>query len=314
MRLRVLPCFVAGTVLGGFPAHGAEEQVAPDHPGQDHTALAPPLRAALDAAIASGNDADIDTVAKYLKKAAPENAAEIDGIVAHRRAQVASVKEDKLRNERFFQGWKGEGQIGASQSSGNTDTVGVTVGLKLKKEGLHWRHNFNALVDYERSSGVTDRNQLQFGLESDYKFSDRVFVFGSALYERNRFSGYNSRVSLSGGIGYRVIAAHDFSVDLKLAPAWRRTDYLDEPKANEVTGLAQLNSLWKISKTLSFNEDATMLSGNTNTSLTSLSALTLKINSTISVRAAYQLTYNSQPTDAYRTTDTLTRFTLVYGF
>jgi hypothetical protein len=99
-----------------------------------HAELAPQLRSMLDAAIASGNDADIDTIAKYLKQASPADAAEIDRTIGDHRAQIAAAKEEKLRHLGLLEGWKGEGQIGATQSSGNATTVGLTAGLGLTRE------------------------------------------------------------------------------------------------------------------------------------------------------------------------------------
>lgn len=279
-----------------------------------HAELPPQLRGMLDAAIASGNDGDIDTLAKYLKKASPDDAAEIDHIIADHRKQIATAKQEKLAHQGVMDGWKGEGQIGASQSSGNTSTVALSAGLNLSKEGLHWRHKLSALVDYERTAGVTDRNQILAGLESDYKFNDRFFAYGSAQYERNRFAGYDTRVSVSGGLGYRVVADPKLTVDLKAGPAWRKSDYIGEPSASEITGMAALDAAWKATPNLTITENATTLSGNSNTNLTSLTALSLKISKALSTRISYQVTFNSSPPEGYKTTDTLTRFTLVYGF
>jgi putative salt-induced outer membrane protein len=279
-----------------------------------HAELTPQLRSMLDAAMASGNDGDVDTLAKYIKKASPEDAAQVDHIIADHRKQIAAARQDKLANQTLMQGWKGEGQIGASQSSGNTSTVGISAGLNLSKEGLHWRHKVSALVDYERTDGVTDRNQILAGLESDYKFNARLFAFGSAQYEANRFSGFDTRVSVSGGLGYRVVASPRLTIDLKAGPAWRKTDYIDEPHVNEITGLAAIDALWKATPSLTLSENATTLSGDSNTNVTSLTALSLKINKALSARMSYQATFNSSPPPGYKTTDTLTRFTLVYGF
>lgn len=279
-----------------------------------HAELPPQLRTMLDAAIASGNDGDIDTLARYLKKASPDDAPEIDHIITDHRKQIAVAKQEKLAHQGVLEGWKGEGQIGASQSSGNTSTVGATVGINLSKEGLRWRHKLNASIDYERTAGITDRNQILGGLESDYKFSDRLFAYGSAQYERNRFAGFDTRVSVSGGIGYRVVAAPTFTLDLKAGPAWRKTDYIGEPSASEITGMTALDALWKATPNLTLSENATSLSGSSNTNLTSLTALSLKVSKALSTRISYQVTFNSNPPEGYKTTDTLTRFTLVYGF
>lgn len=264
-------------------------------PATSFAALAPPMRTMLDAAIASGNDGDIDVLAKYLKKANPDDAAEIDRIIADHKTRIAAAKHEKLAHETLFEGWKGEGQIGASQSSGNTDTVGASAGINLSKESLHWKYQLHALVDYERTAGLTDRNQKQVGIETDYKFNPRLFVFGSALYENDRFAGYSSRDSVAGGVGYNLVTEPNLTVDAKAGPAWRHTDYIGLPSVSEITGLAAVDANWKVTPALTLSENAAALSGHSNTNLTSLTAISLKISKALSARVSYQVGYNSEP-------------------
>lgn len=283
-------------------------------PAAAHAELPPQLRTMLDAAIAGGKDAEIDTVAKYLKIASPEDAARIDGIVAAHRAQIAAARTERLAGQRFWQGWGGEGQVGASQSSGNTNAVGLSLGLTLRKEGLHWAHTLRAQSDYQRTGDETTRNQMLFALESGRKITDHLQLFGSAQYERDRFAGFSSRVSLAAGLGYRAVATPALTLDLKFAPAWRKSNYISEPHASELTAMGELNAAWKISPTLVLSENATALAGSGNTNINTLTALSFKVSSALSARVAYQLTTNTQPPPGFKPTDTLTRFTLVYGF
>jgi putative salt-induced outer membrane protein len=301
MAMRSFPLMLACASAVAFPATG-------------YAALAPAMRGVLDAAIASGNDGDIDTVAKYLKKANPDDVAEIDHVIADHRKQIAAAKQEKLAHQTPLQGWKGEGQIGASQSSGNTSTVGFSAGINLAQEGLHWKHQLHALADFERTSGVTDRNQMQLGLETDYKFNPRLFAFGSALAEDDRFAGFNSRFSVAGGVGYNLVTEPNLTIDAKAGPAWRRTNFIGEPSESEITGLAAIDASWKVLPAVTLSENAALLSGHNNTNITSLTALSLKISRALSARVSYQLGYNSEPPVHFKKTDTLTRFTLVYGF
>src|SRR3546814_6022666 len=66
----------------------------------------------------------------------------------------------RRRKERLWQGWSGQGELGASTSSGNDESEGVTAGLQIAKEELNWQHKFDALVDYRRTSGVTEKERL----------------------------------------------------------------------------------------------------------------------------------------------------------
>ena len=271
-------------------------------------------RATLDAAIASGNEADIDTVAKYLKQANPGDAAEIDRVIADHRTQIAAAREEKLREQSFLQGWKGEGQIGISQSSGNSHTFGVSAGIGLVKEGLRWRYALRGQMNYERDNGVTSRNQALAAFEPNYKFNDRLFAYGLAQYERDRFAGFTSRITLSGGLGYKLVNSPTLAISVKAGPAWRQTDLIGAPTTSEINAFGALDARWQISPSLTLTENAGVLYGGANTNLTSLTALSMKLNRALSARLSYQVGYNSDPPLGFEKTDTLTSFSLVYGF
>jgi putative salt-induced outer membrane protein len=282
--------------------------------GTAHAELPPPLRAMLDEALKSGSDGDIDTIAKYAKKTDPADGAEIDKLVADHKTKVAAAAKDKLEHQGIFQGWKGEGQIGFSQTSGNSDTLDLSAGLKLTRDGLKWRQNLHGTVDYQRSAGATTASQVLAAWEPDYKFSDRLFAYGLAQYEHNRFAGYDSRETLSGGMGDTLVKTKTFTLDVKVGPAWQRSSYIDAPSDSLFSAYGALDLAWKIGKTITFTENASSTYNDQNTELTSNTALTAKLNKALSARVDYQVTYNSNPPIDTKTTDLLTRFTLVYGF
>src|SRR3546814_8980991 len=88
----------------------------------------------LDAAILSGKTERIDAVAAVASETYPESVEEVDAQIAAYRGEKEKMRLAELRTERFWQGWSGQGELGASTSSGNSESVGVTAGLQLSKE------------------------------------------------------------------------------------------------------------------------------------------------------------------------------------
>src|SRR3546814_8857835 len=85
-------------------------------------------------------------VAKLAKATTPEDAAEIEEqVVAYRagrqrlKDEAAAAARAKLAAAKFWEHWKGEGQIGASQSSGNTSSAGISAGLAIAGKGIDWK-------------------------------------------------------------------------------------------------------------------------------------------------------------------------------
>lgn len=294
-------------------------------------ALPEPVRAMIEAAIATGDAAKVKTVVDIAKQTNPDDTAEIDGLqkafLAEQRelaAAEAARKEEALRTAGVFDNWSGRGQIGAFQSSGNSRNVGVTVSLSLLRKGIDWEHRLRGTVDYQRSNGRTSREQYLAAYEPRYQINDGLFTYGLAQYESDRFQGYSSRYSLSGGLGYKVVDSPDVQLAVKAGPSWRLVELLDHSRQNSFGALAGFDFDWRITKQLKFTQDANLVADtgaagqiiidSTSTSILLTSGLEASIADGLTTRLTYTVDYDSNPPVGAASTDTSTRFTLVYGF
>ena len=280
-----------------------------------------PVRNMLAAAIASGKDADVEAVAQVAKAASPEKAAEIEErLLAYRaerkriRDEAAAAERARLAAAKFWQNWKGEGQIGASQSSGNTESAGVSAGLALARKGIDWTQRMRAQADYQRTNGQTSVERYLIELEPQYRINDRTFAYGLGRWEHDRILGYDTRWNLSGGLGYKVIDTKKMTLSLKGGPAFRQTDFVGGKEDTELTALAGLDFGWQLSPTLRLTQVASTIIGEANGSTSSLTALNAKLTGALSARIAYSAQIDTSPPPGIESVDTQTRFTLVYGF
>lgn len=293
--------------------------------------LPQPVRAMIEAAIATGDPAKVRTVVDIAKQTNPDAAAEIDALddaFQAKRREIAAAerarKEQAIRTAGLFDNWSGRGQIGAFQSTGNSSNVGITLSLALTRTGIDWQHRLKANVDYQRSNGRTSREQYLAAYEPRYQIAGSLFAYGLAQYERDRFQGFSSRYSLSGGLGYKVIDSKAAQLSLQAGPAWRRVDFLGGASDSSLGALAGLDFDWQFAKSLKFTQDAnlvadgggaaTVLVDSNNTSVLLTSGLEAKISDRLTTRLSYTFDYDSNPPVGAVSTDTLTRFTLVYGF
>ena len=279
------------------------------------------VRAMIDAAIAEGDAKEVATIIEFARKTNPSDSGQIDAIETEyaaaqklARAEREAEKRQEIRTAGFFENWSGEGEIGAFRSTGNSSDTGVTAGLELTRKGIDWRHKVRALVDYQRSDGVTTREQYLLSYEPNYQLTDRVYLYALGQYERDRFQGFSQRISISGGVGYRVFDTDDLQLSVKAGPAYRTTSFNDGDKANDLAALAALAFDWQITENISFTQDADAYLQSGNSTLTSTTGLEAGLGSGLSARIAYAVEYDTDPPIGAVSTDTLTRFTLVYGF
>jgi putative salt-induced outer membrane protein len=212
-------------------------------------------------------------------------------------------------------GWTGSGELGAFQSTGNTSSVGATAGLALTKESNKWRYKLRAIGDYQRTNGLTSREQVAAAIEPNYKINDRLYVYGLGQYERDKFQGFTSRYTVSGGAGYKVINTDAIQLDVKAGPAWRKTKFVGVPVSDSsLAGLAEGNLNLKVSPIISVTQLVSTYVQSGNSSLLSLTGVNAKIGKNITARLSYQIDHETKPPVGLKKTDTLLRTTLIFGF
>ena len=294
-------------------------------------ALPDPVKAMIDAAIASGNNQDVLAIVKIAKATNPDDLAEIDALLAdynNKRAEQAAAALLEKQEAGLFANWEGQGELGGFRSTGNTRNLGVTGGIKLVKDAVKWRMNFKARADYETNKGKTTRDQLSATLEPNYKFNKRLYAYGLAQFERDRFQGFSARYTLSGGLGYELVSTDDIRLAIKAGPAIRVTDFAGGDTKSSLAALVGLDFDWKITDHLKFSQDAggtyasdaqgftsaVAVIDSDNTTFTATSALDAKLIGSLSTRLSYTIEHETNPQAGRANTDTLSRASLVYDF
>lgn len=283
--------------------------------------LPPPVRAMIDAAIATGDAKKVATVIELAKTTNPSEVAEIDqinGEYTALRAELTAAEErakkDAIRSAGLLEIWSGKGEVGAFRATGNSSYAGVTAGVDLKRTGIDWRHKFRAQLNYQRTNGVTSREQYLLAYEPNYSLSDRVYLYGLTQYERDRFQGYSSRYSFSGGAGYRILDQKGAYLSVNAGPAFRNTELLAGEAESELAALAALDLDYQLTDRLKVTEDASVYYQAGNSTYISSTGLEAGLGSGLAARLSYKLEHDSHPAINAVRTDTHSRFTLIYGF
>ncbi|MFO6448302.1 YdiY family protein [Erythrobacter sp. NE805] len=294
-------------------------------------ALPEPVRAMVDAAIATGDEGKVRTVVEIARTTYPGDAAELDGILksfetrlAAAKAEEAAKKEAALRSAGMFRNWDGRGEFGGFRATGNSANTGITASVSAERKGVDWRHKLYARADYQRASGVTTREQYLGRYEPNFNVSPDFYVYALAQFERDRFQGFDARYAASGGIGYQALKTKDIQLSVKAGPAYRVTEFTDGRSENRIAGLIGLDFAWSITDRLKLTQatnavaetggSAIAIVDSRNTSIDLLTGLNAKISDKLSARFSYSWEYDSNPPAGAVGTDTLTRMTLTYDF
>jgi putative salt-induced outer membrane protein len=266
-------------------------------------------------AAAEKSDAVLGSTADVAKKAFPKSAKEIDALVKQLRTTASQRRQEKLRHLGLLRGWKGHGQVGASATSGNTRSTGLAVGLDFSREGLKWTHAFNATFDYQRDNGIETKGRYFGSYQSNYRFSDRLYLLGLASWESDRFSGFDRRASEALGFGYSLIKTPAISMSVEGGPALRQTDFVVAGQKNTLAGRAAMNYAWAVLPNLKFTENMSYYNEDRDGTFTANTAFTLGLIGSLSVQASYLAQYENEPaTVLLHRYNSTARTTLVYSF
>ncbi|MCF8708494.1 DUF481 domain-containing protein [Rhizorhapis sp. SPR117] len=272
------------------------------------------VREMLTAAIANGDESDVRAIAKIARQTYPDAIAEIDAMISDHDTKAANKRAQHIRTAHFWDLWSGQGEFGVFRSTGKASEFGISGGLNLKREGLRWKHLLRANADYRRANGEVSRENMLFAYEPRYQISPKAFSYGLLQYERDPLVGFDSRYSASSGFGYQFIDCERVKLSIDTGPSYRHVKYTDDGWEDRLGLRSSLDFNWKLSPTLTFQQNAYAYIEKDKTSLSSLTALDAKVIARLSARFSYSTAYESGAQLAEESFDTLSKVTLIYDF
>lgn len=284
-------------------------------PGKIKRPMPDRARATLDAALATNNEGEVNTVVKYLRRSYPDHQGEFTRIAGDwkRAREEAAIR--RLQESDFWELAKGKVEVGGFQTTGNTSNTGVHGIIDLRREGFSWRHKWLLNAEYQESAGNTTRERYVASYEPNYKVDDRLFIFGTALYESDRFAGYFARYSTAAGAGYTAIRDGGKVLNVSLGPAFRHTDFTTQPTESDLAARGSIEFDWRLSPTISFDQDASFYVQASNSStVTSTTAVRARLFGPIQGQLSYLVNYESMPPIGRKSVDTTSRASVVYSF
>jgi putative salt-induced outer membrane protein len=302
--------FLASLLLAPLLLANAE----PDIPGDAPPAIPPAIKAMLDAALASGNEGDINTIVRYARAADPKSGDAVLALAEHWRNERDARRRDTIREASFLDLWRGKAELGGYLTTGNSENSGVTGVFDATREGLQWRHKFHAEADYQESLGVTTREHYLASYQPNLKINERAYLYGQTQFESDRFLGYDQRYSASVGAGYSAFKTADLKLDVELGPAFRSTLFTDDTVQSSIAARGSADLTWRLLPGLSLSQVASAYVQRYNSTISSATALNAKLLGPLSARLSYNVQYESMPPTASRSTDTTSRAALVYSF
>jgi putative salt-induced outer membrane protein len=214
----------------------------------------------------------------------------------------------------------GEAELGATLTTGNTDTSSFKARLALKQELGNWENQYVLEGLYKEDTEEVTAKRYFLGVQGDYQINDVSYLFANTNYEVDPFTGYDFTSTTSAGYGHRFIDTDRMSLKAEAGPGYIYQQ-LDAESAlaegydsdDSVVAHAVIDFQTKISDSSKFQQRFVADWGS-KLDARSETSLTANIVGALAMKFAVIVRYNSEALDNKESTDTETNMTLLYAF
>lgn len=212
-------------------------------------------------------------------------------------------------------GFSGEAELGFVATDGNTQTQNLNAKAKVEHEATRWRSEAHAEAVLASDAGGTTAERYYTSAKGDRKLGERAYLFLTGSWEKDRFSGFDWRVTEALGYGHRLVATDRTTLDLEAGPGARQSREEATGKTDsEAMGRIHLGLEWKAGATSTFSEEATSEIGEDTTVTRSVTALKAQVAGQLAMKVSFTVQNTSSVPAGVEHTDSETAVTLVYGF
>ncbi|MFI9653297.1 DUF481 domain-containing protein [Guyparkeria sp. GHLCS8-2] len=210
--------------------------------------------------------------------------------------------------------WSGSTEFGASVTTGNTDSSTINGKFKVGYQDESWKHGFRLEALQASEDGEDTANRVLGEFESNYALTDRDYLFGVLRGNHDEFSGYDYQASAATGYGRKLWLSDKGFWDAEIGPGVRVSKTDDGQQETHVITRAASGFEYQFSDFAKFNQDVTVLAGENNTEIESISGVTSSLTDTLAMKLSYTVQHNTDVPAGTEKTDTYTSVNLVYNF
>lgn len=230
-------------------------------------------------------------------------------------------------------GWAGTATVGASRTSGNSESENITASIRLGKTVGRWEHlvfgsvfqgSATLVVPTEAADGTVtneivsgdNSDRIAVGYQPKFYFSEKTYVFGILDYETDEPSNIDRASRQVIGVGHRFFSTDKTSLSAEVGVGNRSTTVVSGDDVDGGIGYLGVNYLNQLTETILFNADLRSDFGSDNTYTELGLGLGVRVSDRITAKVSYFARSNSDLEDTTNplstSTDSVTTFQLAF--
>lgn len=236
------------------------------------------------------------------------------GLRAQMLADAPIVEAESTTDREAPPRWQASGRLGLVSTTGNTDTTTVNLGLEVIRTTLPWRHRVAAEVLTAEEDGEDTADRWLGEWQSDYRLSERSYIFGALRHESDEFSGFDYQQTAAVGYGRTLIDRERQLLEIEFGPGFRRIkDAITREVESEAIARGLIDYHLGITPSTVFDNRLLVESGPTNTLINNDAAVKVAINDRFALSVGVQVRHNTDAPVGTEETDTTTTASVVYS-
>ncbi|MDX1351819.1 MAG: DUF481 domain-containing protein [Thiomicrorhabdus sp.] len=215
-------------------------------------------------------------------------------------------------------GLSGSGELGFSDSTGNTVNTAFYGALKLKY--TQEKYILKSLIEanYKSEDGTQTEERYLIELQGNryYSADKSYYSFVAGRLEKNEFADIDLDTTLSLGLGKTLYKTEASELNGELGLGYQNTDYVTTgvKSDTQTVAIGKLDFSHTINEQVKFTQDLAVTSGENNTRFESNTGFKVKVAEKMNLKASYKYRHNDKPAAGTKKTDTQTILTLIYDF
>ena len=201
--------------------------------------------------------------------------------------------------------WRSEAELGFIMTNGNSETQNTNGKLSISRETDKWKESgsIEALgssnTDSETGIESTTSEKYSATAKADYKLSEDNFLFVTADYNDDRFSGFEFQSTLSAGYGRNLFENEKQKLSAEFGPGIRYFKLspvlgIRTPSDDESLVHAAAYYIYTINEQAALSQDIIVDTGDDVTISESITALKTQIAGRLAMKAAFKVRNTSE--------------------
>ncbi len=208
----------------------------------------------------------------------------------------------------------GSVEAGATFNTGNSEEEQINAAAEVTFERGKWENITELSLDTTKANDIRTEEEYRANNQTRYNFSEKDYGFFELDYVKDRFSGFDHRLSESLGYGRHLIKKDNMNLSAEASVGARQTQFTDGEDAESLLGTLSADYDWKFSDDLAFEQRLSASFASDTNIYRSYSAVRSDLTETLFLKLSFDVeNFSNVPTDR-DSTDTETRLVLGYAF